>query len=133
MAVDHHRVSRHEPVLDHGFLTGDARDGDRTHVDRLIGLHEIDVRAVGTGLHRQRRDHGGGGFRHQAHHDVNELSWPQLPVGIRKGRFDLDGAGGLIDRVIDERDSAGCEMAFAARRACFDTQGTARHVASQIR
>ena len=70
--------------------------------DRLIRLENKHELALLAGLNGFGRNHRHAVKRAQRHDDIDELAGPERAIGIGKCRLELDGAGGVVDRVVDE-------------------------------
>ena len=109
-AVDHHDVPDGQ-ARSHDDTAGIARtQGDRTHAHRLIGVHDVDVGARRTALHRRLRDERCALQRaHQEVH-VHELIRKELLVLVGKDGLEPYGAGGDVDLAVDALQAAGREL-----------------------
>src|SRR5205823_6060745 len=83
-----------------------AGDGHAARVHRLVGLDDEHERALLTGLQRLGRDHEGVVLDGERHGHVHELARPQALVAVGERGLEADGAGGLVDGVVDERHRA---------------------------
>src|SRR5262249_33302400 len=79
---------------------------DLTHDHCTVILDDVNEGAIGSALHRTGRDHHDlfEGVDEQT--DVDELAGPELQILIREFGFELHGAGGLIDLVVDYPEQA---------------------------
>ena len=121
------------PFLENRFFARGARDGHGADVNRLIALHDEDVLPLRPVLHRDRGHDNRPRIGGEPHRHVHELAGPEAPVRVREGRLDSDGAGGLIDGVVDERDLSDCRRRGFIRRGRLDLERLLSHVSSKVR
>src|SRR5262245_64470348 len=70
---------------------------DRTNCHRVVVLDDIDKGAVRATLDSTGRDHNHLLERVNEQADIDELTGPELQIGIGELGFELYGAGGLIN------------------------------------
>ncbi len=102
LAVGDHRLAGRDSAFDHDLVLhclAGLDDAVYPPSVRLQNEHEL---ALLAGLNGFRGNHRDAVQRAQRHDDVDELAGPEGAVGIGKFRFELDGAGGVVDQVIDE-------------------------------
>ena len=133
LAVGDHGFTRREPVLDDGLGAARPGDGDRPQVHRLIRLDDVDELTLRAGLNGDRRNHDRRRIGRQRHDDVDELARPEPAIVVGKRALDPDGAGRLVHRVVDERNSAVRRRTGVVGCTRLDTQRSLRQVALEIR
>src|SRR5262245_1040351 len=79
---------------------------DRPHTDGIVILDDVHKGAVWPSLHRAGRNHHHLFQRVDQQSDVDELTGPELQVGIGKFGLELDGAGRLVNLVVDHPEHA---------------------------
>ena len=91
-----------QTVIDHHILIHPGAGYDGAVFHGAVLFHDVDERSVLAGLDGFIGNHHGVQLGGEAERDADELAGPELVVGIGKGAFELDGAGGDVDRVVDE-------------------------------
>ena len=109
----HHDVGRRHALGDDGKLLVLLRDGDGAHGNLVIAADDVDEGAFGAALHRRGRDHDHLFQRVEEQAHVDELARPQLQVLVGEVGLEADGAGRLIDLVVDHLELAGVEHVLA--------------------
>ena len=84
------------------------------HALGLATLHEIHERAVGGRDDRFRRHGDGILIDREFETHRHELAGPQRPIGVGDPGLEQHGAGGTIDRVVDEGQRSGDLLAAIA-------------------
>ena len=99
-------------------------DADPAYRDRAVVLEHIDERAARPPLYRSGGHDDDLAQGVDQHPHIDELSGPELKVGIRKFTLELDRSRGLIDLIVDHdhlaavnhRLAVGCERIDRQRR-----------------
>jgi hypothetical protein len=105
-AVDDEGVARGDALAHRGDPGLGGAERDLPHLHRLVRLHHVDEGPLGAALDRLV------GHQHRAlqgvdeHSRVHELVRVEHAVGVVEGGLDLDGAGALIDLVVDRHQRA---------------------------
>src|SRR5262245_49836135 len=98
--------ARFETLSDHRLRLILFLHRDRPHADGVVILDHVHKGAVWPSLHRAGRNHHHLFQRVDQQPDVDELTGPELQVGIGKFGLELDGAGRLVDLVVDYPEHA---------------------------
>ena len=77
----------------------------------MVRLHDKSILALLARLNRFRGNHSGIHFLADSQHHVHELAGPELPLPVREGSFQLDGAGCAVDGIVDEAELAARRLA----------------------
>ncbi len=80
----------------------DPQNINGAHGDGLIWIENPNIFALRTGLDSAAGNQQAVSFETETSFNIDEFSWPQRPIGIFKIRFEFDGAGGGVYRVINE-------------------------------
>ena len=93
------------------------RRSSGAHLDGGVRLHHVGEQTVRSALHRARRDgeHAAGRVCASTVHG-DELARPQPLARVGQHRLDADGAGGLVDLVVDQRTRCRCRARCASSR-----------------
>ena len=102
LAVRDHLLTGGESFRDDCLPIRTAIENHRTGLNRHVRLDHKNELALLTVLQGLRRHHDGVGLLGQGQYHVHKLARPQPPVSVRKLSLQLDGAGGLVHRVVDE-------------------------------
>src|SRR5262245_45495460 len=90
-----------KPASDNGLRFILFLHRDRTDCHRVVVLDNVDKGAVRPTLNSTGRDHDHMLERVNEQANIDELTWPELQIGIGELGFEFYGAGGLIDLVVD--------------------------------
>ena len=118
-----------QPVLiarDDAFIQGDALCDDRhaaafraelqgPHFHRGIALDDVGKGSIRTELHRRGRQRQHVALGAHQHACIDVLAGPERIVRVVEGGFELRGAGGLIDFIVDQRQRALIEYRYCRR------------------
>ena len=124
-ARGHHALIRLQAVVDDRLDLILLRHGDVADRHLVVGLHHIDECSVRPALHRCGRHH-----RHlfkgvDQQPDVDELARPELELAVGKFSLELDGAGGLVDLIVDDPELALLDCRLVVGPEHLDLQGAA--------
>src|SRR5262249_39337849 len=103
LPVSHDLFAGRKPLTDNRVLTIGPGDRHRPFFGCLVPLPHITVLPLLAVLHSDRRHRARVGLYCQSEHDVYKLSGPQPMVLVRICALQLDGPGGRINCVVDER------------------------------
>src|SRR5688500_12899529 len=108
LALHHHARAGSQACRYRALVGVAAGDGDLAHLGLVLRRDHEDEQAVLADLERDRRDDGGLRLDAELDLDVEILAWPQCQVVVREFRLGGDGAGGGVDRAVDEGEAALC-------------------------
>ena len=91
-----------EPALDDHVLVDLARHRDGPDLDRVVGLHDVDVLAGRRRQHGGTRDDDRPCLVRQIQRHLDEQAGPQALAAVLERALQLDRPGGRIDGVVDE-------------------------------
>src|SRR5271165_5877368 len=113
MTFDHNLFAGLEPLLDHLIHIDAYTAYYWPGFDGHVGLHDKNVVSVLPGLDGSRRNQHGSLYRSEPQRYAYEFARPEGPIFVGKGAFQLDGAGGWIDRIVDKGQFAGLPTSVA--------------------
>src|SRR5579871_24627 len=91
-------------------LAGLRADRQRRGRDRRVCADDVREHSVRPALQRARRDRERLPVDVGQQSHVDELTRPELALGIRERRLDADGPGRLVDLVVDQRHGAAIDL-----------------------
>src|SRR5262249_6711054 len=97
----------------------------------FVILDDVDIIAVGPALHRGRRHDNYAPQRVDQQAHVDELARPKLQLFVREFGFELHGASGLVNLVVEHRYPASVERPSVGRER-LDRQLSFSHSTGQF-
>src|SRR6476619_7300959 len=120
----HDALRRLKALADHGLCLVLFLHRYRPHRDGIVVLDDIHEGAVWTPLDRTCRDHHHLLQRVDQQPDIEELTGPELQVGIGKFGLELHSACGLVDLIVDDPERAAIDHVVVVRALRFDLERT---------
>ena len=94
------KIARRDSCVDRSVVALRDADMDRPQLDRVVGFHDIDERALSAVMNGGHGDEGGSAMDIQQEPRVNELVGVERAVIVWELRLEPDRAGAWIDLVV---------------------------------
>src|SRR4051812_35122952 len=115
MAFRHDTVAALQALVNGNEPARARTRGHIANLNRVVSPHNVDVAARLPGLYRSRWNDNRVCALFEQHTDIDELTGPEMRIGIGESRFQVDSACGAVYGIVHKRNFSARSLPLVAR------------------